>query len=45
MYFDLYLLKPAAIFVVSARNLTLLAVLVTSLVALWRLQRDRPSAD
>ena len=44
MYFDLYLLKPAAIFVVAARNLTLVAVLVTSLVALWRLQRDRPSA-
>ena len=45
MYYDLYLLKPAAIFVVAARNVTLLAVLVTSLIALWRLQRDRPSAD
>jgi hypothetical protein len=44
MYFDLYLLKPIAIFVVAARNVTLLAVLVTSLVALRRLQRDQPSA-
>jgi hypothetical protein len=42
MYFDLYLLKPAAIFVVAARNATLLAVLVTSLIALRRLHHDRP---
>jgi hypothetical protein len=39
MYYDLYLLKPTAIFVIAARNITLLAVLVTSLIALWRLQR------
>jgi hypothetical protein len=44
MYYDLYLLKPTAIFVVAARNVTLLAVLVTSLVALWRLQGDRSPA-
>ena len=43
MYFDLFALKPAAIIVVAARNLVLVAVLVTSLVALWRLQTQ--SAD
>ncbi|HTX69685.1 MAG TPA: glycosyltransferase family 87 protein [Thermoleophilia bacterium] len=44
MYFDLYLLKPAAIIVVAARNLVLLAVLATSLVALWRLRDERSAA-
>ncbi len=43
MYFDLFALKPAAIIVVAARNLVLVAVLLTSLVALWRLQAQ--SAD
>jgi hypothetical protein len=40
MYVDIYYLRPAAIIVVALRNLTLVAVLATSLVALWRLQRE-----
>jgi hypothetical protein len=42
MYWDIIALEPAAIVVIALRNLTLVAVLVTSLVALWRLQREAP---
>jgi hypothetical protein len=45
MYFDLMMLRPAAIFVVVARNVVLLAVLIASIVALFRLRRDRPAED
>ena len=43
MYWDTITLKPTAIIVIALRNLILVAVLVTSLVALWRLQRDAPA--
>jgi hypothetical protein len=44
MYWDIISLKSTAIVVIALRNLTLLGVLVTSLVALWRLQRAAPDA-
>ena len=42
MYWDIIALKPSAIVVIALRNLTLVAVLVTSLVALWQLERGAP---
>ena len=44
MYWDTIALKSTAIVVIALRNLTLIAVLVTSLVALWRLPRAAPDA-
>ena len=42
-YIDIVYLKPTAIIVIAVRNLLLVAVLVSSLVALWRLQREEPA--
>ena len=44
MYWDIIDLKPTAIVVIALRNLTLVATLVTSLVALWRLKRQASEA-
>ena len=40
MYWDIIDLRPTAIVVIALRNLALVATLVTSLIALWRLQRE-----
>jgi uncharacterized membrane protein len=45
MYWDIIELRPTAIVVVALRNLTLVATLVTGLVALWRLHREACEQD
>ena len=44
MYLDIFYLRTTAIVVIALRNITLVAALVASLVALWRLQHQESEA-